>query len=164
MYLNIKFSTRLDSLENPAKPPVIMYKNTDRWDKFKKGLEPADQQIVERLQKLKDKERSVPLPSIEEIKRRLALLKDQDPEANGNSNVVNVCKSYVTCHSRMFIDRQLQIHQVDTRTDQQKTDDLIQEYLAQLDLSSTNDPCKEIQERLSSLRDKDDKAVSRKYN
>lgn len=133
----IDITMKLDSLENPAKPPVVMYKNTNRWDTFKKGLEPADQQIVDRLQKLKDKEQSTPLLSIEEIKRRLALLKDQDPEANGNSNVVN-------------------IYQVDTRTDQQKTDDLIQEYLAQLDLSSSNDPCKEIQGRLSSLRDEDD--------
>lgn len=30
---------------------------------------------------------------------------------------------------------------------------MIQEYLAQLELSSSNDPCKEIQEKLSSLRD-----------
>lgn len=55
------------------------------------GLEPADQQIVDRLRKLKDEERNIPLPTVEEINRRLALLKDQNPEASG-SNVINVCE------------------------------------------------------------------------
>ncbi|XP_014483321.1 PREDICTED: abscission/NoCut checkpoint regulator isoform X2 [Dinoponera quadriceps] len=134
----IDITMKLDSLENPVRPPVVIYKHTNRWDQFKKGLEPADQEIVDRLQKLKNKEQNIPSPSVDEIRRRLALLKDQDPEANGNSNVIN-------------------IHQVDTRTDQEKTDDLIQEYLAQLELSSTSDSCKEIQEKLNSLRDEDDK-------
>lgn len=53
------------------------------------GLEPADQQIVDRLRKLKDEERNIPLPTVEEINQRLALLKDQNPEASG-SNVINV--------------------------------------------------------------------------
>lgn len=53
------------------------------------GLEPADQQIVDRLRKLKDEERNIPLPTVEEINQRLALLKDQNPEASG-SNVMNV--------------------------------------------------------------------------
>lgn len=85
----------MDSLENPARPPVVMYKLTNRWDQFKKGLEPADQEIVDRLQKLKVKEQNIPLPSVDEIRRRLALLKDQDPEASGNSNLTNVCKLYI---------------------------------------------------------------------
>ncbi|XP_012224197.1 abscission/NoCut checkpoint regulator isoform X2 [Linepithema humile] len=134
----VDITMKLDLLENPAKPPIVMYKHTNHWDKFKKGLEPADQQIVDRLRKLKDKERSIPLPTVEEIKQRLASLKDQ--EASG-SNIIN-------------------IHQLDTRTDQEKTDDLIQEYLAQLELPSTSDPFKEIQERLNSLRDEDDKSCS----
>lgn len=61
----------------------------------------------------------------------------------------------------IYCDYEFQIHQVDTRTDQEKTDDLIQEYLAQLELSSTNDPCKEVQEKLNSLRGEDNKTVSR---
>lgn len=97
MYLNIFSFIRLDSLENPARPPVVIYKQSNRWDQFKKGLEPADQEIVDRLQKLKNKKQNIPLPSVDEIKRRLALLKDQDPEANGNSNVTNVCKLYIIC-------------------------------------------------------------------
>lgn len=55
------------------------------------GLEPADQQIVDRLRKLKDEERNIPLPTFDEIKQRLALLKDQNPEAGG-SNAIDVRK------------------------------------------------------------------------
>lgn len=46
---------------------------------------------------------------------------------------------------------------MDTRTDQQKTDDLIQEYLQQLELSSGSDSVGEIQARLRSLQDINDK-------
>lgn len=76
-----------------------MYKHTNHWDKFKKGLEPADQQIVDRLRKLKDEERSISLPTVEEIKQRLALLKDQ--EASG-SNIINVCNQCIV--SLIFMD------------------------------------------------------------
>ena len=74
--------SRLESLENPAKPPIIMYAHGGHWDKFKRGLEPADQEIVDRLRKLKGEDSEVSPPSVEDIKRRLALLKDQDPESN----------------------------------------------------------------------------------
>lgn len=46
----------------------------------------------------------------------------------------------------------LQIHQVDVRTNQQKADDLIQEYLGQLELSSGSDSVSEIESRLRSLQ------------
>lgn len=41
---------------------------------------------------------------------------------------------------------------MDIRTDQQKTDDLIEEYLKQLELSSSSDSVSEIQTRLRSLQ------------
>lgn len=63
----------------------------------------------------------------------------------------------------ILIDYLLQIHQVDTRTDQQKADDLLQQYYEQLQLSSANDPCTEIQERLTALH-KDDDTVSKNCN
>lgn len=72
----------------------MIYKHTDHWDALKKGLEPADQQIVDRLRKLKD-ERNISVPTFDEIKQRLALLKDQDPQASGSS-VVNVCINNVS--------------------------------------------------------------------
>ncbi|XP_011883062.1 PREDICTED: abscission/NoCut checkpoint regulator isoform X2 [Vollenhovia emeryi] len=129
----IDITMKLDSLENPVKVPIVIYKHTNRWDKLKTGLEPADQQIVDRLRKLKDGERNIPLPTFDEIEQRLALLKDQNPEAGGG-NVID-------------------IHRVDTRTDQEKADDLVQEYLAQVELPSTSNLCKDIQGRLDSLRD-----------
>jgi len=76
-----------------------MYKHTNHWDKLKKGLEPADQQIVDRLRKLKDSEQCHPLPTDDEIKRRLALLKDQDPEADRSKTVnvhITVMVQYIT--------------------------------------------------------------------
>lgn len=77
-------------MENPVKPPIVIYKHTNDWDKLKMGLEPADQEIVDRLKKLKDEERNIPLPTVEEIKQRLALLKGQNPETSAN-NVTDVC-------------------------------------------------------------------------
>lgn len=85
------FHCRLESLENPVKPPIVIYNRMNHWDRLKLGLEPADQQIVDRLRKLKDEERNIPLPTVEEIRQRLALLKDQNPEASG-SNVIDVCE------------------------------------------------------------------------
>ncbi|KOX81287.1 Zinc finger FYVE domain-containing protein 19 [Melipona quadrifasciata] len=131
----VDITKKLESLENPAKPPIIMYKHTNHWDRFKTGLEPADQEIVERLRKLKEEDKTTAL-SVDEIRRRLALLKDEDPDVR---------------------QRTINIHQVDTRTDQQKTDDLIQEYLKQLELSSSSDSVSEIQARLKSLQGISDK-------
>lgn len=56
-----------------------MYTHTNHWDKFKTGMEPADQEIVDRLRRLKGEDNNVRLPSIEEIKKKLALLKDEEP-------------------------------------------------------------------------------------
>lgn len=139
-------------MENPAKPPIVMYKHTSHWDKFKKGLEPADQEIVDRLQKLKEEDKSTAL-SVDEIRRRLALLKDEDPDAsNHKTNVCSQIRIYKMFILQYLLCYRTQIHQVDTRTDQQKTDDLIQEYLEQLELSSGSDPASEIQSRLRSLQ------------
>ncbi|KAL0118074.1 hypothetical protein PUN28_009031 [Cardiocondyla obscurior] len=131
----IDVTMKLDLLENPVKPPIVIYKRANQWDKLKMGLEPADQQIADRLQKLKDEEQDISLPTVEEIKQRLALLKDQNLEAGGSNGI--------------------DIHQVDTRTDKEKADDLIQEYLAQIELPSSSNFCKDIQERLNLLRDGD---------
>lgn len=65
-----------------------MYKHTNHWDKFKNGLEPVDQEIVERLRKLKEEDKTATL-SVDEIRRRLALLKDED--ADINQQKINVC-------------------------------------------------------------------------
>lgn len=128
----VDITNKLDSLENPAKPPIVMYAHGKHWDKLKTGLEPVDQEIVDRLRKLKDEDGKTSPPSVEDIKRRLALLKDQNPEVS---------------HKPM------DIHFVDNRSDQQKTDDLIKEYLTRLELAARNDPIAEIQSRLNYLKD-----------
>ncbi|XP_033215289.1 abscission/NoCut checkpoint regulator isoform X2 [Belonocnema kinseyi] len=125
----IDITNKLESLENPAKPPIVMYAHGGHWEKLKRGLEPVDQEIVERLRKLKGEDSQVSPPSVEDIKRRLALLKDQDPDRVNKP-----------------------MHYVDTRTDQEKTDDLIKEYLERLELSGRNDPVSEIQSRLDHLK------------
>lgn len=131
----VDIKKKLDSLENPGKPPITLYAHTTHWDKFKTGLEPADQEIAERLRKLKEGNCNIPLPNDDELRRRLAVLKDEDPDANGSSRVTN-------------------IYQVDSRTDQQKTDDLIQEYLEHLELSSSIDPMAKLEARLRALQDR----------
>lgn len=88
--ITYKSVSRLESLENPAKPPIVIYKSGGHWDKFKAGLEPADQVLVDRLKKLKDGDAQVAPPTTEEIRRRLAILKDQDPGSSQQSiNVIN---------------------------------------------------------------------------
>ncbi|XP_050592009.1 abscission/NoCut checkpoint regulator [Bombus affinis] len=138
----VDITKKLDLLENPVKPPIVMYKHTNHWDRFKTGLEPADQEIVERLRKLKEEDKTTAL-SVDEIKRRLALLKDEDPDVRQH---------------------RINMQQVDTRTDQQKTDDLIQEYLNQLELSSGSDSVSEIQARLRSLQGISEKPIEHSAN
>ncbi|XP_014612340.1 PREDICTED: abscission/NoCut checkpoint regulator isoform X2 [Polistes canadensis] len=92
----VDIARKLDSLENPSKPPIVMYTHANHWDKFKTGLEPADQEIVDRLRKLKGEDNKVPLPSVEEIKRRLAILKDEEPEEKkiNNSTPGHSCNNF----------------------------------------------------------------------
>ncbi|KAK0161892.1 hypothetical protein PV327_008295 [Microctonus hyperodae] len=120
---------KINALDNPVKPPIIIYKQ-GRWDKFKAGLDPADQAIVDRLRKLKDEDKRPPPPTTEEIRRRLALLKDEDPDQVQPTN----------------------IRHVDRRSDQEKSDDLIRQYLETLELSSTSDSTGDMEERLNKLK------------
>lgn len=78
----------MESLENPARPPITMYRQGSKLDRLQAGLDPADQEIVNRLKKLRDEDKQLPPPTEDEIRRRLALLKDQDPDlANQPINV-----------------------------------------------------------------------------
>lgn len=67
-----------------------MYKQ-GRWDQFKAGLDPADQALVDRLSKLKGMDKHQPPPTTEEIQRRLAILKDQNPGYKPPINVFHTC-------------------------------------------------------------------------
>lgn len=57
-----------------------MYRQGSKLDRLGDGLDPVDQEIVNRLKKLRNDDKRVPLPTEDEIRRRLALLKDQDPD------------------------------------------------------------------------------------
>ncbi|KAH0545626.1 abscission/NoCut checkpoint regulator [Cotesia glomerata] len=129
--LPVDIEQKLNLLDNPEKPPIVMYKQ-GRWDQFKAGLDPEDQVLVDRLSKLKGLDKQQSAPTTEEIQRRLAILKDQNP---GYKPPIN-------------------IYQMDTRTNDQKTDDLIQQYFAELNLSKSTST-KDTEERLNKLKDID---------
>ena len=48
--------------------------------KLKTGLAETDREILDRLEKLKEERKQPPAPTEEEVVRRLALLKGEDPE------------------------------------------------------------------------------------
>ncbi|XP_044016493.1 abscission/NoCut checkpoint regulator isoform X2 [Aphidius gifuensis] len=127
----IDIEKKMNQLENPTKPPITIYEQ-GHWDKLKNGLDPEDQAIVDRLRKLKEDNIQKIIPSTtEDIRRRLALLKDQNPDYIPPTN----------------------IYQVDSRTDEQKAEDLMRQYMEQLALSSTpSTSTSDIEQRLNSLK------------
>ncbi|XP_011502524.1 PREDICTED: abscission/NoCut checkpoint regulator [Ceratosolen solmsi marchali] len=126
----IDITKKLESLENPARPPIVMYKQSSKLDNLRAGLNPVDHEIINRLKKLKEEDKQLSVPSEDEIRRRLAILKDEDPD------IVN-----------------RPTHQIDIRTNQQKTDDLINEYLERINIAKSDDKTdSNIQARLDNLR------------
>lgn len=69
---------RLESLENPAKPPITLFRQKSKLSDLKIGLTEQDQKIIERLEKLKEDRKAAIPPSEQEIKRRLAILQGKD--------------------------------------------------------------------------------------
>ncbi|XP_058796390.1 abscission/NoCut checkpoint regulator-like isoform X1 [Phymastichus coffea] len=127
----IDITKRLDSLENPSRPPITMYKGS-KLDKLQVVLDPVDQEIVNRLKKLKNEDKRVPRPTEDDIRRRLALLKDVDPD---------------------ILPQPVNLNKVDTRTPEQKTNDLISEYLDRLEISKASEKTDDdIKARLDALR------------
>ncbi|KAJ9585681.1 hypothetical protein L9F63_002471 [Diploptera punctata] len=131
---------RLESLENPSRPPITVYRQDSRIQKLKAGLTEADRDIVERLEKLKEERKKEPVPSEEEVARRLSALKGEDPERTGADK-----KNYVA---------------PDTRSSQEKADSLIEQYTEETELEKRQpDPADEIAERLAKLRGLDTSSV-----
>lgn len=79
---------RLECLENPAAPPITVYKNNEKLQNLRTGLSPVDQQLLDRLEKLKDKAKGPP-PSEFELRRRLADLKGENTYVEGPSKLVS---------------------------------------------------------------------------
>lgn len=89
---------------------------------------------MERLKKLKEADKKPPTVTTDEIRRRLALLKDEDPDYK----------------------RPAYVHQTDTRSDQEKSDDLIQEYMERLELAKHDaETDEDIARRLDKLKGMD---------
>lgn len=72
----------MEKLENPNRNPIVVYTEDTRMTNLKRGLSVEDQQLVDRLSKLKHEIREMKqdIPSQSEIEERLAKLKGIDPE------------------------------------------------------------------------------------
>ncbi|EEB16025.1 conserved hypothetical protein [Pediculus humanus corporis] len=72
---------RLEKLENPSKPPITIFRHSNRLMNLRSGLSSQDKEILERLEKLRAERTPPVLPDESEIKRRLALLQDKSEES-----------------------------------------------------------------------------------
>ncbi|XP_044265854.1 abscission/NoCut checkpoint regulator isoform X2 [Tribolium madens] len=124
------FIKRLENLENPVAPPITMYKHDPKIQALRSGLSPADQKILDRLEKLKDSEKGPP-PSEGELRRRLASLKGENDYVEGPSRL---------------------LFPVDSRTEQQKADSLLEQFVNERDIELAHNPQEEIEARLATLR------------
>lgn len=133
------FLRRLESLENPSRPPITLYRKDQRMQQLKVGLNEVDCEIVERLEKLREERKQQPVPTEEEVVKRLAVLKGEDPTRM--ASLVGNSKKYVP---------------PDTLTSQEKTDNLLQQYFEEHELDSKQpDAADEIAQRLAKLRGQD---------
>lgn len=75
-------------MENPSAPPITIYRQDAKIQALRSGLSPADQKLVDRLEKLKDDGKGPP-PSESEIRERLANLKGENNYVEGPSRLVS---------------------------------------------------------------------------
>lgn len=84
-------------MENPLAPPITIYKQEDpKIRGLRAGLSPADQNLVDRLEKLKDEENKPLPPSEGELRKRLASLKGENDYVEGPSKPVNIKYCLIT--------------------------------------------------------------------
>ncbi|XP_046646110.1 abscission/NoCut checkpoint regulator-like isoform X2 [Daphnia pulicaria] len=163
---------KLEKLENPNKSPIVVYTEDSRMTNLKKGLSFEDQQLVNRLSKLKSEIREMKgdIPSQSEIEERLAKLKGIDPEVYRKpaaiyvkpktNNVDDATDLINQIREEVAIDRQSDLPSVTPAHQSEETDDveiLLQNEAqaiqadAQLALEGLKKD-REIQERLNKLR------------
>lgn len=93
---NLSCFRRLEKLENPNSKPIVVYTDNSRLDNLKRGLSVEDQELVNRLSKLKSEIREIKsVPSQSEIEERLARLKGIDPQVYRKPAVFTKPKSNV---------------------------------------------------------------------
>lgn len=81
---------RLESLENPSAPPITIYQQNSKLQKLRSGLAPADLQILERLERLREDRNKIAPPSESEIRHRLANLKGENPYVEEPKKTVTI--------------------------------------------------------------------------
>ncbi|KAF5274363.1 hypothetical protein FQA39_LY07243 [Lamprigera yunnana] len=134
---------RLEELENPAAHPITIYKDK-KMATLRSGLSPADQQLYDRLEKLKDK--SVP-PSEDEIRKRLNILKGENEYVEGPST-----KPVSYMFIQYFIKIGIQFVAVETRSEQEQVDSMLEMFTKERDIELAKNPEEGIEARLATLR------------
>ncbi|XP_076268715.1 abscission/NoCut checkpoint regulator isoform X1 [Rhynchophorus ferrugineus] len=124
-----KYLKRLENLENPAAPPITVYRENPTVTNLKCGLSPADKDIVDRLARLKEKEKAP--PSDGEIRERLAKLKGENA-------------SQSTQQTRQF--------PPDTKTEQEKVESLLEQLGAEQSIEQTHSYTDNLAKRLATLK------------
>lgn len=125
-----RFLKRLENLENPAAPPITVYRQDPKISALKSGLSIADQELVDRLEKLKQKKKLPPSDS--EIRERLAKLKGESFDSSSDSK------------KHVFLP--------DTRSDQEKADALLQQYTSETEIQTSHESHDDLAQRLSTLK------------
>lgn len=123
------FIKRLESLENPAAPPITVYKQDKKIQALRSGLSEADQKLVDRLEKLKES-KGVP-PSDSEIRQRLAVLKGENEYVEGPSSKAQLL----------------------TKETPQTADSLLEQFINEEDIELSHNPQEGIEARLATLRE-----------
>ncbi|XP_066262293.1 abscission/NoCut checkpoint regulator [Euwallacea similis] len=128
-----RFLKRLENLENPSAAPITVYRENPKVTALKAGLSPDDQAIVDRLEKLKEKQ-SLP-PSDSDLKERLANLKGVP--------------------YRDSLENKQSLFTLDLRSDQEKADSLMEQYSNQQGIDASYQSHDDIGQRLAVLKGED---------
>ncbi|KAK4010191.1 abscission/NoCut checkpoint regulator [Daphnia magna] len=172
---------RLEKLENPNRNPIVVYTEDTRMTNLKRGLSVEDQQLVDRLSKLKHEIREMKqdIPSQSEIEERLAKLKGIDPEVyrkppailvkpktnnvDDATALINQIKEEVAIDRQFDVPSEIPVFQSDEHSTEDDVETLLQNEAKAIDIDARLaleglKKDKEIQERLKKLRlDKDTK-------